>query len=79
MKPILGPAQGILRLYLNDLPAGDPADFYAAERKVGPVMILGEFDFEAGANSVFLTLVGKNPRSRGLGFELAEIVFERVR
>jgi hypothetical protein len=79
IKAVCGPDQGIVRIYRNDVPAGEPANLYAKDRKVSPVLPLGTFDMKAGENFVFLDLVGKDPMSKGLGLDLAEIVFEKVK
>lgn len=36
------------------------------------------FEMRRGENVLYLHLVGPDPRSKGLGFDLAEIVFERT-
>ncbi len=78
VKAVLGPDQGILRVFRNDLPAGEPANLYAPQRSVSGTLPLGTFEMEAGPNTVFLYLAGKDARSAGVNFELVEIVFERM-
>jgi hypothetical protein len=78
LKAVRGPDQGIVRVYRNDVPAGVPEDLYAPAPSVSEPLPLGTFDFAAGENVLFLTLVGKNVRASGLGMELVEIVFERT-
>ncbi len=79
IKAVLGPEQGIVQLARNDRPAGEPLDLFAAERKKSDLMPLGEMDLLAGENEIVMRLVGKNPKSSGLGLELAEIILERIR
>jgi hypothetical protein len=79
VKAVLGPDQGILRIFERDRPAGTAVNLYAAERAVGEPMALGIFEMRRGENIVYVHLVGADPRSKGMGFDLAEIVFERVR
>ncbi len=78
VKAVLGPDQGRLRLFELDRPAGRAVDLYAPERAVGGPFALGDFDMRRGENIVYLHLEGADPRSKGLGFDLAEIVFERL-
>lgn len=78
IKAVQGPDQGIVQMFRNDIPAGDPINLWAEERKLSPVLRLGRIDLGAGNNLVFFHLVGKDERSKGLGLDLVEIVFERV-
>jgi hypothetical protein len=79
VKAVLGPDQGILRLFERDRPAGEAVDLYAAERTVSDALPLGIFEMRKGDNVIYLHLTGADPRSKGLGFDLAEIIFDRVR
>ncbi len=78
VKAVLGPDQGILRLFERDKPAGEAVNLYAAERAASDAMPLGVFEMRKGDNVIYLHLTGANPRSKGLGFDLAEIIFERI-
>jgi hypothetical protein len=79
VKAVLGPDQGILRVFERDRPAGEPANLYAPARTVSGPLPLGVFDMRRGANIVSFHLEGADPRSKGLGFDLAELVFEKMR
>jgi hypothetical protein len=79
VKAVLGPDQGLLRIFERDRPAGAAVNLYAAERAVGGPLALGIFEMRKGENIVYFHLVGADPRSKGMGFDLAEIVFERVK
>ena len=79
VKAVLGPDQGILRLFERDKPAGEAVNLYAAERAASDALSLGIFEMRKGDNVIYLHLAGADPRSKGLGFDLAEIIFERVR
>jgi hypothetical protein len=79
VKAVLGPDQGILRFYERDKPAGQAVNLYAAERTVSDALPLGVFEMREGDNVIYLHLTGADARSKGLGFDLAEIIFERVR
>ncbi len=78
VKAVLGPDQGILRVFERDRPAGEAVNLYAAERAVGGPLRLGTFEMRKGENVVYLHLVGADPRSKGMGFELAELIFEKA-
>jgi hypothetical protein len=78
IKAVLGPDQGILRVFERDRPAGEAVNLYAAERAVGGPTRLGTFEMRKGENTVYLHLVGADPRSKGMGFELAELIFEKA-
>ncbi len=79
VKAVLGPDQGILRLFERDRPAGEAVDLYASERAVSGALPLGTFDMRKGENIVYLHLTGADPRSKGMGFDLAELIFERAK
>jgi hypothetical protein len=79
IKAVLGPEAGIVRVYERDRPAGRAVDLYAAERALGEPADLGVFEMEKRDNVLTLTLVGANPRAKGMGMDLAEIIFERTR
>lgn len=78
VKAVLGPDQGIVRLFERDKPAGRAANLYAPERTIGGPLPLGTFEMRAGENIVYLHLVGRDPRAKGMGLDLAEIIFERA-
>ena len=42
-------------------------------------MALAELEFIEGENVVLLKLIGKDPRSSGLGLDVTTLSFERVR
>jgi hypothetical protein len=79
VKAVVGPDQGILRLFERDKPAGEAVNLYAAERAVSDTLPLGIFEMSKGDNVIYLHLTGADPLSKGLGFDLAEIIFERQR
>lgn len=79
IKAVLGPDQGIVRVYERDRPAGRAVDLFAAVRAVGEPVELGVFALEKGDNVLYLNLVGANPKAKGMGMDLAEIIFERGR
>jgi len=74
---VVGADQGIVRVFRDDLPAGEAVNLYAAERALSPVLPFGVFEMRAGDNFLFLHLTGKDPRSTGVSFELVEIVLEK--
>jgi hypothetical protein len=79
VKAVAGPDQGILRVFERDRPAGDAVNLYAPERAVAGPLTLGTFDMKKGENIVYLHLVGSDPMAKGMGMDLAEIIFEKVK
>ncbi|MBN2205952.1 MAG: DUF2961 domain-containing protein [Candidatus Aminicenantes bacterium] len=78
VKAVLGPDQGILRLFERDRPAGAAVNLYAPARKLGGPLTLGVHEMRRGENVLYLHLTGADPRARGLGFDLVEIVFVKT-
>ena len=77
VRAVLGPDQGILRLFGRDRPAGKAANLYAPERTVGGPFSLGVHEMREGENVLYVHLTGADPRAKGAGFELVEIIFEK--
>ncbi len=78
VKAVLGPDQGILRIFERDQPSGEPANLYAPARALSGELPLGVFEMRRGENAVYFHLTGSDPRSKGMGFDLVEIVFEKI-
>ncbi len=79
IEAVAGPAQGIVQLTSNESPAGEPVDFYASTRTLGPAAALGTLDLTEGTNHVMLKMVGKNQQSSGLGLDLYRVICDRLR
>ena len=79
VKAVTGPDQGILRIFERDRPAGEAVNLYAPERAVRGPLPLGTFEMMKGENIVYLHLAGSDPKARGMGMDLAEIIFEKVK
>ena len=79
VRAVLGPDQGILRVFERDRPAGDAVNLYAAEKVLSAPLRLGVFEMGEGENVVYFYLVGADPRSKGIGMDLYEIIFDRDR
>ncbi len=54
---------GIHQISINDQPAGEPMDFFAANVRATGRIELGTFDLKAGANELKVTVTGKNPKA----------------
>ncbi len=78
VRAVLGPDQGILRVFRDDMPAGEAANLYSLERAVSAILPLGVYEMKEGPNTLFLCLTGKDVRSAGMNFELVELVFEKI-
>ena len=79
VKVVKGPDQGIVQMYRYDRPVGDSVNLYAENRRVSEVLPLCILNMDEGDNIVFLNLIGRDDRSEGLGLDLVELVFERIR
>ena len=79
IEAVAGPAQGMVQLMSNESPAGEPVDFYAPTRTLGPAAALGTLDLAEGENHVMLKMVGKNQQSSGLGLDLYRVICDRLR
>lgn len=79
IKALKGPDQAIVQMACNDVPAGEAVNLYEENRIVSTVLPLGVLEMTAGDNVVFLRLTGKDERSQGLGLDLVEIIFEKIK
>ena len=79
VRAVRGPDQAMLQMFQRDLPAGESVNLYAEDRSVSEALPLGIQEMKKGNNLLFLHLVGRDPRSKGLGLDLVEIIFERIK
>ena len=79
VKAVLGPDQGIVRVFERDRPAGEAVNLFAAERALSEPLALGVFAMERGENVIYLHLVGADPGAKGMGMDLCELIFEKQR
>ena len=79
VQAIAGPTQGKVQMFRNEVPIGDAADLYSAERKKTAEIPMGELFLSEGANRVMFKVVGKNEQSSALGFDVYRIIFEKVK
>jgi hypothetical protein len=76
---IVGPDQGTIQIFRNERAEGAAVDLYAPVRAASKPVRLAELEFVEGENVLLLKLVGRNARSSGLGIDLTDLVFDRVR
>ncbi|MBN2412454.1 DUF2961 domain-containing protein [candidate division KSB1 bacterium] len=76
---VKGPEQAQVQLFLDEAPAGPVVDMYSEVRQPSLGEIAGTLELEQGANNLMFKLVGMNEKSGGLGFDLTNIVCERVK
>jgi hypothetical protein len=79
IEAIPGPEDAMVQLVRNEMPVGEPANLHAEHQKAGAQFSLGVMDLQAGENPIFLQLVSKDPKAAGLGLDLVQIIFERVK
>jgi hypothetical protein len=75
---VKGPEQGKVQLYRHEAAVGSEVDLYSEKGEFVKGIKMGRLNFQEGPNQVMFKIVGKNEDSGGLGFDLTNIVFERV-
>ncbi len=78
IEALQGPDQATVELYRNERAEGEAADLYAPSRRKSDPVPLAVLDMQAGNNNLLLKLVGKNPRSSGLGLDLVSLILEKA-
>ncbi len=78
LEALRGPDQGQVQLFHNERPAGDRVDLFYTMRQKSGLLSLGTLPLNAGSNHLFFKIMGKNPLSRGLGFQPVTFIFSRV-
>ena len=78
IEAMTGNAQGIVQLFQNEHAVGPPADFYAAKRDRSSLLPMGELQMQAGPNQVFFKLMGKNPKSSAMNWDVVTLVLEKL-
>ena len=78
IEALRGPEQGVLQLFRDEVPAGEPVDLFSdALAKSGRVK-LGTQELQAGDNPVMFKLVGKHGQATATGLDLIQIICTRV-
>ena len=77
MEAIIGPYQGIVRMFRDESPLGAPVDLYSKIRKKGGLLHLGSLTLQKGSNTLYFKLVGKNPDAAGMGFNPVSFIFTK--
>jgi len=78
IEAVQGPGQAQIQLFRDEAPAGKAVDMYAPQRQRSKLTPLGVLDLDEGPVNLMLKLVGKNEKSKGLGFDLIAIQFDRI-
>jgi hypothetical protein len=78
LEALRGPDQGQVQLFRNERPAGDKVDLFYTIRERSALLSLGTLPLNAGRNHLFFKIMGKNPLSKGLGFQPVTFIFSRV-
>ena len=66
-----------MRLFRDESPVGPEVDLYSDTRHPTQGEYVGTMELEEGPNKLLFKIVGKNDKSRELGFDLTNIVCER--
>jgi len=75
---VKGPSQGKIQIFMDEAPIGPQVDLYSAERESTLDEYVGTLNLAEGPNKLLFKLVGKHSESEGLGFDLTNIICERV-
>ncbi|MFC1537583.1 glycoside hydrolase family 172 protein [Gemmatimonadota bacterium] len=73
-----GPEQGMVQLFRHEAPVAPAMDLYNEQLLRARDLHAGTLQFKEGPNDLLFKLVGHNENSSGLGFDLANIVFEKI-
>ncbi|HWA82365.1 MAG TPA: DUF2961 domain-containing protein, partial [Fimbriimonadaceae bacterium] len=75
---VKGPEQAIVQLSQAEVPLGPAVDLYSAKPEVANGIAVGEIQAREGNNDVMFKLVGKNAAATAWGFDLVDLIFERL-
>lgn len=78
LDAVRGPSQGKVQMFVDEAAVGPQVDLYSAARETALDEYVGTLDLAEGPNRLLFKLVGKHADSQGLGFDLTNIVCERV-
>ena len=76
---VKGPEQGKVQLFRDEAPVGPMLDLYSDQSQPATGQYVGTLELEEGSNNLLFKIVGKNDKSKALGFDLTNIVCERVK
>lgn len=77
LDAIKSPEGGIVQLFADEAPLGPKVDLYSDTIESATGVFVGAMKFDQGANNPMFKIVGKNEKSKGLGFDLTNIVCEK--
>ena len=75
---VKGPEQGLVQLFRDEAPVAPALDLYHDKLLPTQDLHAGTLEFEEGPNALLFKIVGHNEKSAGLGFDLTNIVFEKI-
>ena len=78
LDAVKGPSQGQVQLFMDEAPVGPVADFYAEKRQPVLGVDLGMLELAEGPNNLLFKVVGKNEKSQGQGFDVTNVICERI-
>ncbi|MHC4396623.1 MAG: glycoside hydrolase family 172 protein [Planctomycetota bacterium] len=76
---VKGPEQGKVQLFRDEATVGPVVDLYSDKSRPTQGVYVGTLELEEGPNNLLFKIVGKNKKSQALGFDLTNIVCERVK
>lgn len=78
LDAVKGPAQGRVQLFMDEAPVGPVADLYSETREPALGENMGTLELAEGPNNLLFKVVGKNEKSQGQGFDVTNVICERI-
>jgi hypothetical protein len=78
LDAVKGPEQAKVQLFQDEAPVGPEVDLYSDEKQPVDGEYVGTLDLEQGPNNLMFKLVDKNEKSELFGFDLVNIICERM-
>jgi len=78
LDAVKGPAQGQVQLFMDEAPVGPVVDLYAEKRAPALGEDVGTLELVEGPNNLLFKVVGKNEKSQGQGFDVTNVICERI-
>ncbi|MBN1894548.1 DUF2961 domain-containing protein [bacterium] len=77
MEAVTGSYQGIVQMFRDESPLGDPVDLFSKARQKSGMLDLGSLSLQKGSNTLYFKLMGKNPDAAGMGFNPVSFIFTK--
>ena len=78
VQAILDSAQAIVQLFRNETALGGQIDLFSDRRKLSDLLPLGQVALQAGNNTLYFKLMGKNAKAVAMEFSPVSLFFDKV-